>query len=64
MTKRMVFNFYFSSSNVVQASRLSTLTRRIQRPIRPHPTTRGNQPGMEGMDRTGNNNYRRLNNIN
>jgi len=26
MTKRMVFNFYFSSSNVGQASRLSTLT--------------------------------------
>jgi len=26
MTKREVFNFYFSSSNVGQASRLSTLT--------------------------------------
>ncbi|MHC2994901.1 MAG: hypothetical protein IBV53_05305 [Candidatus Atribacteria bacterium] len=57
MTKRMVFNFYFSSSNVGQASRLSTLTGRIQRTQRPHQIERTSQPRMEGMDRTRHNNY-------
>jgi len=30
---------------------------RIQRPARPHPTTRNNQPRMGGMEGTGDNNY-------
>jgi len=55
MTKREVFNFYFSSFNVGQASRLSTLTGRIQRTARPHPITRTNPSRMAGMGRRGDN---------